>query len=150
MGSDAEWIYFVINSLRHPACISPTIYNLQIMSLVTGIGAQGNVTVSQDMCDWTARIEFNKYELSTRFGVLLFLGEVPNSPQDWLTSPNLVGTHFTYVDGRSHRGNRRGGVVEGFVHLNQGILKHSGLQSLAIEVVEPYLTRALDWRVQTV
>ena len=40
--------------------------------------------------------------------------------------------------------------MKGFVHLNQGIAKHSGLASLETNVVEPYLTNNLNWRVQKV
>jgi tyrosinase len=41
-------------------------------------------------------------------------------------------------------------VVEGFVHLNEGIAKYSGLSSYEPSVVTPYLKNNLHWRVQTV
>ena len=41
-------------------------------------------------------------------------------------------------------------VVEGFVHLNLPIAKLSGLGSLDPDVVEPYLTKELQWRVKKV
>jgi tyrosinase len=44
----------------------------------------------------------------------------------------------------------RDAVVEGFVHLNDGIIEHSGLDSLEPDVVEPYLKHNLHWRIQKV
>jgi tyrosinase len=41
-------------------------------------------------------------------------------------------------------------VEEGFIHLDEGIIKHSGLTHLDPNVIEPYLTRNLHWRVQKV
>jgi len=99
--------------------------------------------------EWTARIEFNKYELGSSFGVHIFLGDVPDNSREWQTSPNLVGSHYAYVSsGQSYGYGGSGGIEEGFVHLNRGIVDHSGLPSLEPEVVEPYLTGALQWRAQ--
>ena len=108
---------------------------------------QHQVAPNKTLYDWTARLTFDKYELGSSFGVLLFLGEVPNNPQQWEISPNLVGASYAYVD---RRRNPPSGIEEGFVHLNRGILQHSGLSSFEIDVVVPYLTRALEWRVITV
>ena len=104
--------------------------------------------------EWTARVEFKKYELGTSFSVLIFLDQVPENPQEWHISPNYVGGHHAFVNSVANRcGNCRNQqdlVVEGFVHLNHGIAKHSGLGSLAPNFVEPYLKNNLHWRVQKV
>jgi len=109
---------------------------------------------NQGLFDWTARIEVKKYEVGGSFGILLFLGEVPNNPQDWNISPNYVGSHYAFANtSASQCANCRSQVdvvVEGFVHLNQGIIRHSGLSSLDPNVVEPYLKNNLHWRVQSV
>jgi len=104
--------------------------------------------------DWTARIEFKKYELGSSFSVLIFLGSVPEDPEQWLVSANFVGALHAFVNSKAgHCANCRNQgqlVQEGFVHLNQAIVQHSGLNSLDPDVVEPYLTKELHWRVQKV
>ena len=100
--------------------------------------------------DWTARVEFKQHELGTSFSVLIFLGQVPENPREWRVSPNFVGAHHAFVHRAAANRNQQDLVVEGFVHLNQGIAKHSGLASLEPSVVEPYLTNNLNWRVQKV
>lgn len=112
------------------------------------------VPPSQGFWDWTARVEFRKYELGVSFSVLLFLGQVPEDPEEWLVSPNFVGAHHAFVNtAAGHCANCRNQgtlVEEGFVHLNHAIAQHSGLGSLEPGVVEPYLTEQLQWRVQKV
>ncbi|KDR79498.1 hypothetical protein GALMADRAFT_208846 [Galerina marginata CBS 339.88] len=112
------------------------------------------VPPNQGLYDWTARIEFKKYELGTSFSVLVFLGAVPEDPEQWAVSPNFVGALHAFVNSKAgHCANCRNQVQlvqEGFVHLNQAIVKHSGLNSLNPDVVEPYLTKELHWRVQKV
>lgn len=102
--------------------------------------------------EWTARIHVKKYEVGGSFSVLLFLGAVPENPADWRTSPNYVGGHHAFVNSVPQRcANCRGQadlVIEGFVHLNEAIATHSNLNSFDPEVVRPYLTRELHWRVQ--
>ncbi|KAF9531510.1 tyrosinase [Crepidotus variabilis] len=106
----------------------------------------------QGLFDWTARIEFKKYELGCSFSVLLFLGAPPEDPEQWLVSPNYVGGHHAFVNtAAGHCANCRGQgdlLEEGFVHLNEPIVQHSGLHSLDPSAIEPYLTSALHWRVQ--
>ncbi|KAF8990391.1 tyrosinase [Cyathus striatus] len=114
----------------------------------------GSGDVSGGMWDWAARIHFNKYELGGSFSVLLFLGEVPEDPESWLVASNLVGAHHAFVNSAAGRcANCRTQadlVIEGFVHLNNGIAQHSGLGSLEPDVIHPYLKKELHWRVQKV
>ena len=101
--------------------------------------------------DWTARIEFKKYEVGSSFSVLIFLGQVPDNPREWRTSHNFVGALHSFVNSAaascSNCSNQQDMVVEGFVHLNHAIAQHSGLGSFEPDVIEPYLTEALRWRV---
>ncbi|KAF9005142.1 hypothetical protein BDQ17DRAFT_1325298 [Cyathus striatus] len=83
--------------------------------------------------EWTALIEFKEFDLRCSFSVLLFLGEVPENPDEWLIAPNYIGSHSAFV-------NR-------FVPLNNAIAEYSRLDSFEPEVVEPYL-KELKWRVQ--
>ncbi|EDR04243.1 tyrosinase [Laccaria bicolor S238N-H82] len=100
--------------------------------------------------DWTARVEFKKFETGQSFSVLLFLGSVPEKPEEYITSPHFVGAHHAFVNSAaSHCQNCQNQaelVEEGFVHLSRGILQYGKLESLDAEVVEPYLTKDLHWR----
>ncbi|KAJ7088146.1 hypothetical protein C8R44DRAFT_819547 [Mycena epipterygia] len=102
--------------------------------------------------EWTARIQVKKYEVGGSFSVLLFLEAVPEDPTQWRTSPNFVGAHDVFansVPDRSANGRtHQDAETEGFVHLDEDIAEHSGLGSLEPDVVEPYLTHNLHWRVQ--
>jgi len=101
--------------------------------------------------DWVARIQYKKFELGTSFSVPVFFGAVPEDPNDWLVSPNLVGAHHAFVnDNPEECDNCRGQVdlvEEGFVHLNGDLISKSGLDSLEQDVVAPYLTKELQWKV---
>ncbi|KAF8171240.1 tyrosinase [Mycena galopus ATCC 62051] len=102
--------------------------------------------------EWTARIQVKKYEVGGSFLVLLFLGGVPSDPKQWRTSPNYVGAHHVFANSVPDRcancRTHQDAETEGFVHLNDGIIEHSGLDSLEPDVVVPYLKRDLHWRVQ--
>ena len=71
--------------------------------------------------DWTDGVEFKQHELGTSFSVLIFLGQVPENPREWRVSPNFVGAHHAFVNSAGANRNQQDFVVEGFVHLNQGI-----------------------------
>ncbi|KAI8994151.1 tyrosinase [Trametes punicea] len=109
-----------------------------------------------DFWEWTARIHVKKYEVGGSFSILLFLGDVPDDsdPAEWRMSPNYIGGHHAFVNSTPERcaNCRRQAdlVIEGFVHLNEAIAKHSGLNSFDPAVVRPYLTRELHWRVMKV
>jgi len=95
--------------------------------------------------EWTARIQSGQYELGSTYSVILFLGPVPDNPREWEVSPNFAGSH--YVLANRDGGGRGDVLVEGFIPLDRAIVKHSGLNSLDPDVVVPYLTRDLSWRV---
>ncbi|KAJ7088152.1 photo-regulated tyrosinase [Mycena epipterygia] len=101
--------------------------------------------------DWTARIEVKTYEVEGSFSVLLFLGAVPEDPTQWRTSTNFVGGHHVFANSVPDRcANCRthpDAEAEGFVHMDEDIAEYSGLGSLEPNVVEPYLTHNLHWRV---
>lgn len=102
--------------------------------------------------EWTARIEFKNYELGCSFSVRIFIGDPPEDPAEWPVSREFVGAHHAFVntaaDQCSNCRNHRDLVEEGFVHLNWAIAARSGLGSFDPEVVEPYLTKELHWKVQ--
>ena len=104
--------------------------------------------------DWAARIHSKKFELGHGYSILIFLGEVPNDEEHWRTCPSFVGAHFAFVNSSTEQcANCREQeelVIEGFVHLNEAIAKHSGLSSYEPSVIAPYLKNNLHWRVQSV
>jgi tyrosinase len=126
-------------------------------SVVIGLpGARQEKEGEAQYYDWTARVEFKKNELLTSFTVLFFVGEVPDDPQSWLVSSNLVGTYHAFVNSAARRcANCRDQsdlVVEGFVHLNRGIERLSKLPNFESGRVSEYLQDPsnLKWRVQRV
>ncbi|KAK0480189.1 tyrosinase [Armillaria novae-zelandiae] len=102
--------------------------------------------------DWTARIRVKKYALRGSFSVLIFLGEVPEDPRIWRSSPSFVGAHHAFVNSVAQQcencSNQTDLVIEGFVHVNTAIARQSRLGSFEPAVVEPYLKRELSWRIQ--
>ena len=104
--------------------------------------------------EWTARVEFKKYELGASFSVLIFLGQIPEDPRGLRTSHNYVGGHHAFVNSAPNScancTSQRDLVTEGFIHINHGIAKHSTLGSLDPHVIVPYLTEKLQWVVQKV
>jgi len=103
---------------------------------------------SSTRLEWSTRIRCNQYDLGSSFTVLIFLVSVPDDIEEWLTSPNYVGSFSAFVDptGGSHSPSN----IQGFVNLDDGIAKHSGQDTLDPNVVVPFLTNNLHWRVQKV
>lgn len=110
-----------------------------------------HTNVSKNLWEWTARIRSGQCELGSTYMVIIFLGNVPNDPEEWLSCPEFVGKHSVLVSGRKYTRHSQGDdTTEGFVHLNNAIVKRSGLDSLEPEDVAPYLKENLNWRVQKV
>jgi len=104
--------------------------------------------------DWTARVHFKSYELGQSFSVLIFLGDVPDDPSQWMRAPSFVGSHVAFVNSAAEQcGNcqgQRDTVSEGFVHLNSVLARRSGLSSFEPDVVTPYVRENLHWRIRSV
>ena len=104
--------------------------------------------------DWTARIRVKKFEVGCSFQVLLFLGTVPADPKQWTLSPAVAGTYCILVNESvsncANCASQSEFVEQGYVHLNRGITKLSGLSSLDPAGVVDYLTANLHWKAQKV
>jgi len=113
-------------------------------------GKEGQVVIH----DYTVRIQFKKFELGKSFGVLIFLGDVPDDPLQWRRSDTFVGAHYAFVNSAasqcSNCRNQADIYSEGFVHLNSTIAKRSGISSYEPEEVLPYLKENLHWQIQAV
>ncbi|KAF9069697.1 tyrosinase [Rhodocollybia butyracea] len=108
-----------------------------------------------EVWDWAARVHIKKHEVGGSFKVLFFLGNVPNDPMGWHTDPSFVGAFHGFVnrflcERCANCQRQRDVVLEGFVHLNEGISRLSNLNSFDPDVVTPYLRKNLHWRVQKV
>lgn len=116
--------------------------------------ASESTNSSSNFHEWMARIRVKQFALETSFSLLIFLGEAPEDPADWHTSPRYVGAHHAFVNGASQDcDNCRAQadlVIEGFVNLNDAIATHSGLDTFAPERVKPYLETNLHWYIQKV
>ena len=108
------------------------------------------------LLDWTVRVRVKKYELGGSFDVLIFL-----TPDDVETlersSPAYVGSFSAFVNSATEacancQNQAEGGlVIQGFVPLNHKINELSGRAStFDPEVVKPYLTDMLKWKVEKV
>ena len=110
-----------------------------------------HTSASRNLWEWTARIRSGQCELGATYMVIIFLGNVPADPEEWLSCPEFVGKHSVLVSGRKYTRHSDGDdTTEGFVHLNNAIVKRSGLNSLEPEDVVPYLKENISWRVQKV
>jgi tyrosinase len=117
-------------------------------------GGQHGDEGSRVVHDWSCRIHCKKYELGGSYWVLIFLGEVPDDPSQWRSSPSFVGGHYVFANSSAEQCancREQGDVIsEGFVHLNKAIAARSGLPSYEPSIVSPYLRENLNWRVQGV
>ncbi|KAH9980088.1 tyrosinase [Lactifluus volemus] len=104
--------------------------------------------------DWTARIHFKSHELGQSFLVLIFLGDVPDDPSQWMEAPSYVGSHVAFFNSAAEQcGNCQSQIdipSEGFVHLNSVLARRSGLSSFEPDVVTPYVRENLHWRIRAV
>ena len=103
---------------------------------------------------WSARVRVKQSELSSSFQVLVFLGPVPDDPREWAGAPAYVGAFSAFVNGTPVRcancQERSDAVTEGYVHLQDALVREARACSFEPGDVRPYLKDELDWRVQMV
>jgi hypothetical protein len=81
-------------------------------------------------------------DLDDKYSLLVFLGDVPQSPGSWQTAPDHVGDCSTFGDERS----RREHVIRGSVPLTEALIaKQIDLDPTSCV---PYLRKNLKWVVQ--
>ncbi|KAL0064910.1 hypothetical protein AAF712_008166 [Marasmius tenuissimus] len=123
-----------------PTIIAENINRLYAGATFNKLLSQRAVAESQDSAaqlrvwEWTARIHVKKYEVGGSFSIPLFVGSVPENPEE--CTPESCGNCLTRLDN----------IVEGFAHLNNALLTRSGLESLESSDVMPYLKENLHWR----
>jgi len=104
--------------------------------------------------DWTIRVHCKKYELGgSSFQILIFLGEPPADPEQWFASPNYVASHAIFARSGyrscSNCMEHEDNLIESILHLNSKIeeLAEFGISPFHPDIVKPYLTKQLHWRV---
>ncbi|PPQ96208.1 hypothetical protein CVT26_005613 [Gymnopilus dilepis] len=96
-------------------------------------------TIPRPLWEYVAHIRVSVDELrdlqaAPAASVRVFLGSPPSGPTEWPTAVNLAGA--------------KGNINEGYVHLNAAISRHFQPGLFNPEVIVPYLTKTLQWRVQ--
>lgn len=101
--------------------------------------------------DWTARVTFDRTEVGGSFSVVFFLGSVPEDSSTWLTCPQFVGAHHAFVHSmQCTKCDQDRFMEEGFVSLNPAIADKTTFGSFLSNLVVPWLTAGLQWRVRAV
>ncbi|TVY38862.1 Tyrosinase [Lachnellula subtilissima] len=98
--------------------------------------------------EWIVNLKADKHALNGSFFVHIFLGDFGSDPTGWSFEPNLVGT-WAVLD-KFNTANAPNKPVSGTIPLT-GVLSKlvlaNELQSLDPDVVQPYLTANLKYRV---
>jgi tyrosinase len=121
---------------------------------LTATGATPATEAPKSIYNWGALVHTKRFELDHSYTVSIFLGDVPEDPEDWLTSPSFVGFHAAFanhqIDLCANCSKQRENVISSLVCLNKKIVERSGLSSFEPCVIAPYLKNNLHWRVQMV
>lgn len=109
---------------------------------------------SDSITEWNVRIRCKQFELGGSFSVLLFLRDVPDTPEaaeDLFTAPNFIGSFDLFVNEHpeqcSNCQNHADDLVSGFVHITNHVKKHYQDPLPDISNVEQFLTDNLRWRI---
>lgn len=85
--------------------------------------------------------------ISSSFFIHFFLGSIPVSPQTWSFAPTLVASHSVLAP--SSPISRSGSVTSyGQIPLTHALLSSPEISRLEPDIVVPFLTRELSWRIQ--
>ena len=103
--------------------------------------------------DWFIRVRVKKFQLKQSFTILFFLGPVPESVENWRTSPHLIGSHSEFVNSDpEHCANCKdnaNSITEGFIDLDDS-LERLGFGHKSEQEIEKYIHDEIHWRVQKV
>ena len=121
---------------------------------VTGSTTTTGPVLRDSIWAWSARVRVKQSELDRSFQVLVFLGNVPEDPNEWSGAPSYVGSFSAFVNAAAELcancQNQLDAITEGYVHLENAIVRNGTGYPLDPDRVEPYLKNSLDWRVQMV
>jgi tyrosinase len=121
-------------------------------STYPGDKAPANATESdQNPRDYVANIRASKTAQGESYTIRIFLGDFTSDPNGWSSDPNLVGTHGVFAKKMSLGGEPV--PVSGAIMLRKKLradFEKGKISGLTEDVVVPYLTQNLHWRVQKV
>ena len=97
------------------------------------------------------RIHSKTSELGRGFSIFIFLGNVPEDSDNWLSSKSFVGVHHVPTNSAADRCQNcratSGSTYEGFIHLNRYLLRNWPLWgTLDPAVMSSFLVDKLEWR----
>ena len=150
-------------TIRYNLPARPTVpRNIRKPNLVTGNPADSHVVKNGKLRYWEALVQFEKFTLSGPFDILFFIGDFAPTARKWFRDKNMIGTVFNWANADVEacpncRVQAGGGLtIAGGVQLTHSLLdliksgklvNGSRLESLEPEVVVPFLTRNLHWRI---
>jgi len=141
-------------SLSYLSALSMRIVKRDLVGdIASALGIQESATGSSASYEYSASIVSQKFQMNGSYAIYLFLGNPPDDSSEWPLAANLVGTHgvsANYVpDGGSNPMAGSNVLVTGGIPLTSALIAevNSGsLSGLKPSIVEPYLTRNLQWR----
>ncbi|KAI9675858.1 MAG: hypothetical protein M1822_008867 [Bathelium mastoideum] len=115
--------------------------------------AKSQLANNGSLYQYVANIKTTRYALDGSYNIFLFLGApATENPAAWILDPNLVGTQGILSQaGMDMSSMNTDLVVSGSVPLTRALLAKvdsSELNSLVEGLVQPYLAKQLQWRVQ--
>ncbi|KAI5459795.1 tyrosinase precursor [Mariannaea sp. PMI_226] len=105
------------------------------------------VVSNQRYTEWIANVAVNVEALDGNFGVHFFLGDPPFQTKDWNGASNLIGTVAIFTMNRQTGSENK---ISGTSPLTSAMLKMVAageINSLVVEVAEPFLREVLQFRV---
>ena len=104
--------------------------------------------------EWITNIRVAQNALNTTFTVFVFLGNFTDNPKNWLSEPNLVGSHTVFMPFSSEADQSAGLIVAGTVPLSHALEvdegKMKGFDGGNQTEVGQFLYGNLHWRVARV
>ncbi|KAJ7234350.1 hypothetical protein B0H12DRAFT_1028006 [Mycena haematopus] len=115
--------------------------------------AESVQTAAEDFLDWRVHVQAETHALGGSYSIYIFLGEVPNEPEEWMASSSFVGVFdvFTLTDPDNCPNCRANltAMTEGVVYLGDALEKAS-VNSQETQDVVSYLKENLEWRLAQV
>jgi tyrosinase len=115
-----------------------------------GIPAKRAATPGAQTKAWSVALNVSKYDLQgERFIVRVFLGQIPENPEDWPLSSGCAGSFSVFPPPLQGNGPYPTIIAYSEVDLTKG-LSENGVNPTDVAAVEKWLESNLNWGVQKV
>jgi tyrosinase len=112
--------------------------------------ARKALTPGSETKEWSIDVSVNKFDLNGEgFWLRFFVGDIPQNPQDWLTSADCVGSVQIMPPPHLGEGPFPELVEYDELSLDNEVVK-AGYDPLDVHAVAGFLEKNLQWRVQKV